>query len=143
MSGMWKEQIALVGLTVTAIPISLVVIHGGFSQMPPEFADVREVFGPTMTTVAWALMALTAILTLTAVALQRTITEKIIDKRDARGDAKKEKQARVGAFLVAASLTQVPPLLAVSVYAVGAGLLPVALGVAVSSLGVCVLGARM
>lgn len=140
---MWKEQLLLVGLTVTAIPLALMGMAGMLTQVPPEFAQVSEVFGPTLTTLSWMLAALTALLSAIAILVQRKVTDTILDKRGARGNPKKEKSARVGAFLVAASVTQVPPLLAVTVYAVGADLLPVAVGVAVSSVAVCVLGARM
>jgi uncharacterized membrane protein YuzA (DUF378 family) len=140
---MWKEQLALVALTVTAIPIALIGMAGALSQAPPEFASVAEVFGPTLTSVCWALAGLTALLCLISIALQRKITNTILDKKDARGDEKKEKSAKVGAFLIAASITQIPPLLAVSLYAVGAGLAPVLTGVLISSAAVCVLGARM
>ena len=140
---MWREKLALIGLTITAIPIALVVMHGAQSKLPAELSEVQEVFGPTMSTIAWVLCGLTALLSLVAIIAQGPTTRSIIARRGAQDDPAKAKGARVGAFLVAASLTQVPPLLSVAIYVLGAGLLPVGLGVAVSSLAVCVLGARM
>ncbi len=140
---MWKEQIALVALTVTAIPIALIGMAGAASQLPPEFADAQAVFGPSLTSFSWILAGITGLLCVIAIVSQAKITNTILDKRNAHGDEKKEKAAKVGAFLIAASVTQVTPLLAVSLYLLGAGLAPVATGVVASSLAVCVLGARM
>jgi len=100
-------------------------------------------FGPTLTSIAWVLCGLTLLLSAIAIAIQPRAVRSILRKRGAEDAPNQAKGARTGAFLAAASVTQVPPLFAVSIYILGASVLPVGLCIATSSLAVIVLGARM
>lgn len=126
-------------LTVVAAPFAL-----GFETLlrkllfPPEFEDVRALVGPTLTLAAWALPIVCLLAGLAGVVFQRRLVERALRKLPAarRDDPESQEKARVGAFLLAASVPQVPAIVATVLFTFGASLVPVVVTVVVSTLGV-------
>jgi len=130
---------ALVMLTVIAAPFAL-----GFETVmrmvvfPPEFEEVRSLLGPTLTLAAWTLPVVCLVAAVAGVVFQRRLVARALRKlpADRQDDAASQEKARVGAFLLAASVPQVPAIVATVLFTFGASLVPVLVTVAVSTLGV-------
>jgi len=126
-------------LTVIAAPFAL-----GFETLlrklvfPPEFEDVRTLFAPALTLAAWTLPVVCLVASLVGVVFQHRLVERALRKlpADRRHDPESQEKARVGAFLLAASVPQVPAIVATVLFTFGASLTPVLVTVAVSTLGV-------
>lgn len=130
-------------ITVIAAPLAFALESALRALLfPPEFEDMRWYLRPTTSVVAWLLLGVAL---LTSIAGQRVLV-RTVDKRlaalgeEARQDQRQ--QAIVGTFLLTSSLPQIPALLATLASMFGSELLPVALAVAVASLGVLVQALR-
>jgi membrane protein YqaA with SNARE-associated domain len=128
---------ALLWLTMIAAPGALAVeTLLRWVLFPPEFEQVRELLHPFLTPVAWALGGVAALASLGGLALQRRMAE----RRIARAPDASSEDARYrevfGVFLLTASVPQVPALLSTFAYMFGASVVPVLIGIAISSVGV-------
>lgn len=106
--------------------------------MGDDFELVREFLSPMLTPVAWALCAVAILASFAGLALHTRLVARAIARLPA---AKRElpaerARAEVSAFLIAASVPQIPCILSTVTYTLGAQLLPVLVSVAVASVGV-------
>jgi len=129
----------LVLLTVIAAPFALAfetVVR--LVILPADFEDVRAILGPTLTAFAWALPVVCALAGVAGIVLQRRLVDRALHKLSAgrRDDPEAQEKARVGAFLLAASIPQVPAIVATATFTMGASFTPVVVTVIVSTLGV-------
>lgn len=126
-------------LTVVAAPFAL-AFETVLRKLvfPPEFDEVRALLGPTLTLAAWALPLVCLVAGLAGVVFQGRLVDRALRKlpADRRDDPSSQEKARVGAFLLAASVPQVPAIVATVLFMFGASLTPVLVTVAVSTLGV-------
>jgi membrane protein YqaA with SNARE-associated domain len=130
-------------ITVIAAPLAFALESALRALLfPPEFEDMRWYLRPTVSVVAWVLFGVALI---TSAAGQRMLVRTIDRRLAALGEGASEdkrQQAVVGTFLLTSSLPQIPAILATLASMFGSELLPVALAVAVASLGVLVQALR-
>lgn len=132
-----KRPKALLWLTLLAAPVALAVETGlRLLIFPAEFELVREFLNPTLTPVAWALGGLSAAAGVAGLAVQRKVSERKLAKLPSKCDTEARYHAVFGVFLLTTAVPQIPALLSTFAYMFGASLLPVLVGVGVSSVGV-------
>lgn len=141
--GFQQRKRALVLLTVVATPLALGMETLVRTQVFPlflggDFDEVRALLGPPLTPVAWALCGVALVANVAGYVLHARLVQRAVAKLPpARRDAPAERErAALGAFLLAASVPQVPCILSTLAFTFGASLAPVLLGVALGSLGV-------
>lgn len=106
---------------------------------PPEFERVREALRPVLTPVAWLLCLICAVAGVAATALQRRLVARGIDRLPSdRRSPEQIDRARIGAFMLAASVPQVPAVLATFGFMFGAALTPVVVAIAIATVAVLV-----
>ncbi len=139
----------LVAVTTLAAPLAL-----GFETlfrkllfpllMGDDFELVRGFLRPLLTPVAWALGLLALAMTLVGWALHAMLAARALARLPAEKRAlpAERERAELRAFMVAASVPQLPCVLATFTFMFGAALLPVLVAVGLGSLGVCVLALR-
>ena len=131
-------------LTALAAPAAL-----GFETLlrgllfPDDFEILRAYLREPLTLVAWALVGLCVVLALLGSALQRRLGDRATarlpaDRRTPEGEAR----ARLGAFMLAASVPQVPAVLCTVAFMMGASLTPVLVAMAIVTVAVVVQGVR-
>ncbi len=134
---------ALVVATAVAAPAALALETGArLALVPPEFGEVRALLRPALSVAAWLLVGVSALTVLAGLMLHRRLVERALNKHEAP-TPRQVNEAHTGAFLISASVPQVPTLLSTLTFTFGAAFLPVGLGLAVSSLGVVILGAKV
>ncbi|MBW2463214.1 MAG: hypothetical protein JRH11_16300 [Deltaproteobacteria bacterium] len=129
---------ALILLTVVAAPVAL-----GFETLlrkllfPPEFEQIRALLHPILTPLVWGLVVITAVVGALGVVLQRRLVSRAIERvpPDQR-DAARVHRAKLGAFMLAASVPQVPAILATFGFMWGSSLTPTVLAIAVATLAI-------
>lgn len=105
--------------------------------LPPEFEQVRAWLGPSITPYVWGLAAAAAVAAPVALRLQRSFVQRALSRLDrAHRDAQSEPRARFDALILSTSVVQVPALLAVLGYLLGADLVPVIVAIVVATVGV-------
>lgn len=141
MGNRGRSKRAMVVLTAVAAPVAL-----GFETLlrklvlPARFEQVRELLRPLLTPVGWGLAGLAALAGLAGLAWQKRLIER---KQAQAGDHDEARQsARLGAFLLAASVPQLPAVFATVSFMFGSALLPVIVAIVVSTAFVCVQAAR-
>lgn len=105
-----------------------------------DMIDLRAMARPTMTPIAWGAAALTLLAVFVGVGVHRAAFAHALESRDARDPAAVER-ARLQALYVASSVPQVPALVATLLFTAGSELAPVAVSLALSAVGVMVMGA--
>lgn len=111
--------------------------------LPPELEALRRELRPTLTPIAWALLALTALSIPIGFVTRRAVEARLIAKVDGYGGGEKKRaEARFEAYFVAASIPQVPAFLATVLLTAGAAPLAVLLTVALSVAGVLLISIR-
>jgi len=125
-------------MTAIAAPVAL-----GFETLlrkllfPANFEEVRSLLRSDLTPVAWALVGLTAAAGVGGLVLQRTLVERAVRKLPARRQRPEDvERARVGAFLLAASVPQVPAVVTTFAFMFGAPLLPAIASISVVTVAV-------
>ncbi|MEZ4314939.1 MAG: hypothetical protein R3F14_43550 [Polyangiaceae bacterium] len=110
----------------------------------PAWADeIRQELRPTLTPIAWVLLALTVLTVPLSVAAQRGMERRLLAKVDAYGGGEgKRAEARFEAVFVAASIPQIPAILATLLLSFGAEALPALLAVLLSVGAVVLLSIR-
>ncbi len=135
---------ALILMTVVAAPVAL-VLETILRKLifPPEFEELRALFEPTLTPVVWGLTALTALLGAFGVVMQSRLAARAVSKlpSEARTPARVHK-AELGAFMLAASIPQIPAILATLGFMWGASLTPVLVAIGVVTLAIVVQALR-
>jgi hypothetical protein len=129
---------ALILMTLVAAPVAL-----GFETLlrkllfPPEFEELRALFSPTLTIVSWVLVLFTAVLGVAGLLLQQKLAARNVAKiPEPRRTPARVQKAELGAFLLAASVPQIPAILATFCFMWGAALTPtlVAIGVVTAAI---------
>lgn len=134
----------LIALTALAAPVAL-----GFETLlrwalfPPDFELVRQWAEPVLTPIAWVLCAVCAGAGVLGLRMQRRMTARAVARLGPRASIPAEvERAKVGAFLLASSVAQVPAIAATLLFMFGAALFPVALAVGIATLAVVVLAVK-
>jgi hypothetical protein len=134
---------ALIVLTAVAAPAAL-----GFETLlrwlifPDDFELVRELLRPTLTIVAWALCAVCAVAAVAGVTVQQRLASRAVAKLGPAADADRVARARLGGFLLAASIPQVPAVLATFAFMFGASIVPVLVAITIVTVAVVVQATR-
>ncbi len=122
----------LVAMTAVAAPAAL-----GFETLlrhlllPAAFELVREALRPVLTPVAWALCGVCALAGVAGLVLQKRIASRSVERLPPeRRTPDQVERARVGAFMLAASIPQIPAILATFSFMFGASLVPVLVAIA-------------
>ena len=123
----------LVVMTAVAAPVAL-----GFETLlrhllfPESFELVREALRPVLTPVAWVLCLVCAGAGAFGLVFQRRMAARAVDKLPPAGRTPElEDRARLGAFMLAASIPQVPAILATFSFMFGAALTPVVVAIGI------------
>jgi hypothetical protein len=139
-----KGGTALILMTVVAAPIAL-VLETILRKLlfPPEFDELRLLFEPTLTPVVWGLVVLTALFGAAGIALQARLAARAVRKvpEHARTPARIRK-AELGAFMLAASIPQIPAILATLGFMWGSSLTPVIVAIGVATVAIVVQAVR-
>src|SRR5689334_8171670 len=110
--------------------------------LPAELEALRQEMRPTLTPVAWGLLALTAITIPLGLATRRAVERRLLAKVASYGGGEKKRaEARFEALFVAASVPQIPAVFATLTLTGGAAALPVLIAVALSVAGVIAIAA--
>jgi hypothetical protein len=135
---------ALILMTVVAAPIAL-VFETILRKLlfPPEFDELRDLLSPDLTPVAWGLVGLTGLFGLAGIAFQSRFAARAVGKvpQEHRTKARVQK-AELGAFMLAASVPQIPAILATFAFMWGASLTPVLIAIGVATLAIVVQSVR-
>jgi hypothetical protein len=131
-------------LTVIAAPVALAVeTLLRIFVLPGEIDDARWFFGPALTVVAWALAAVTLAFGVAGIALQQRLAARSVRKLPAgRRTPDLERRARLGAFLLAASIPQIPSIAATIAYTFGASIEPVIVCIGITTVAIVVQAVR-
>lgn len=139
-----RGKAALVVITAAAAPVAL-----GFETLlrhllfPADFELVREALRPALTPVAWLLCLLCAAAGAFGILFQQRMAARSMEKLPAdRRAPELEDRARLGAFMLAASIPQVPAILATFTFMFGAALTPVLVAVVIVTATVAVQAVR-
>lgn len=133
---------AVVAATATATPIAL-----GFETtvrlalLPADFWLVRSFLRPTLTPIAWALLALTVTCSLGASLTAAWVRRRALDRCEPATPASAYR-ARLNAFVLSSSVAQAPAVLATFCFTFGAELTPVLLATLSAAVAAGYIGAR-
>lgn len=135
-----RSRLVLVTLVVTAVPVAWGVETGlRAAFFPPDFEELRGMLRPALTVVARGLVLATLVFPWVSHVLMRWLVHRRLRVLPSR-----RPDLRVGvrlmAFLAASSLVQIPGVLATFAFMFGAELRPVVGAVALSTMGLAVLG---
>lgn len=109
--------------------------------LPAEWEAIRRDLHPTVTPVAWVLLALTVASIPAGFATYRALARRFLARADALGgSAERRATARLEAMFVATSLPQIPAALATLTLTAGSDALPVVLAVALSAVAAAAIG---
>lgn len=101
--------------------------------LPPDLNILRQELEPALTPVAWGLLVVAAASVPLGFAAKRSVTKRLVAKVNAYGGGEEKlAEARFEAIFVAASIPQIPALLATVALTAGASALPVLLAVGLS-----------
>lgn len=109
---------------------------------PPDLEGFRVYLRPTLTPVAWGLLALTCAASLVAVPAHRAIHARLLAGAAARrpNDPAARTEAMQGALYLGASVVQLPTLASTVTFMMGAELAPVLAALLVATAGVAAIG---
>ena len=134
---------ALIALTAAAAPAALALeTLLRWSIFPDDFELVRELLRPTLTIVAWVLCAVCAIAALVGIGVQQRLGARAVAKLGAARSDDRVSRARLGGFFLAASIPQVPAVLATFAFMLGASIVPVLVAIAIVTVAVVALAVR-
>lgn len=135
-----KGKGLIVVSTALAAPVALAFerfLH--WALLPPEFAQIQARLAPWPTTVAWVLCAVAVAAGLAGLIWQKRLTIRALDRVPAaHRTPERLERARIGAFFLAASIPQVPAILATIAHMFGASLLPVIVAIVICTVVVCI-----
>lgn len=133
-----RSRTLLIAATAIAAPLAFTLetfIRTTF--FPNAFSEIREVLGAYFTDAAWLLVGLTLIAAVGGVFAQSRLLLR------AREKAQHGIDPQLGAFFLAATIPQLPAILATVASMFGAATMPVLLTLAISTLGVLLQATRM
>jgi hypothetical protein len=122
-----RGRAALVVLTVVAAPLALAFETAlRHLLLPADFELIRAWLRPTLTPIAWALVAACVILGALGLRLQARMVRKAARRRTEPGAPPDlVARARIGGFMLGASIPQIPAIVATFTFMFGASLWPV------------------
>lgn len=123
-------------------PFALVIETGIRQQMmPPDFEKVRAWLSPALTPWAWGMVPLAVVATVVGWGIRGWLVRRGLRKAPADADpVKLRDRLSLESVILASSAAQLPALGATLLFMMGAQLLPVAVTMAVATLGVFSLG---
>ena len=134
----------LIALTISAVPLALGVESLlRWLLLPADFDELRTWLEPPMTTAAWWLMGLCAVVGVACVLAQARWCRRSLSRLVPGAGDEAAERACIGVFIVTASLAQGPALLASLTFLLGARLLPVLLAVGWSTSSVTIQALRI
>ena len=144
MSKTTTQTRALVIATAVAAPAALAFeTTARLLLLPPEFERLRAVLRPQLSVMAWLLVFVSALSIAAGLLVHQRLFNKMMARTPAElRTARHVAEAHAAAFLLSASVPQLPTLLSTLTFTFGAALLPVALSLSVSSVGVVILGLK-
>jgi hypothetical protein len=134
-----REGTGVVLMTVLAAPVALAFETAvRLAVFPPELSEVRDALRPALTPWAWAIAGLAATLAVVGVVAQKKIVARRVARiPEAERTPERVARARLGAFLFAASIPQVPSVIGTVMFTMGASLVPVLVCIGVVTVAVC------
>ena len=105
--------------------------------LPPSFEEMRRFLAPVMTPLAWICVCFAVPIDLAAVALHRHLWARAAATHT---EPKEVSWKRFEGLMISASVAQLPGLVVVFLYMLGAGLSPVLWALCLSTIGVAVIG---
>ena len=140
-----RGKSTLIAMTAIAAPVALAFeTLLRYLLFPAELEILRNELRPVLTVVAWILCVVCAIAGTLGILLQDRLAARAVERLPGRAKMPAEvERARVGAFLLAASVPQVPAILATFSFMFGASFLPVAVAIVVVTSAVLVQAARV
>ncbi len=109
--------------------------------LPAPLAQLRQEMRPTLTPIAWALLALTALSVPLAFWAWRALSRRFLAKVEATGSGEKRRgEARFEAMFVATSIPQLPAILSTLLLTAGSEALPVLAAMGISTAAVIAIG---
>lgn len=137
-AGRARGKGTLVVMTAVAAPVALafetLLRHLLF---PESFELVREALRPVLTPVAWLLCVVCAGAGAFGIVFQQRMAARAVEKLPPEARTPElEDRARLGAFMLAASIPQVPAILATFSFMFGAALPPVLVAIAIVTIAV-------
>jgi len=128
----------LIVMTAIAAPVAL-----AFETLlrkllfPPYFEELREALRPTLTPVAWTLCAVAVAAGAFGIAFQRRLARRAVARLpEDRRSPEEVDRARIGAFMLAASVPQIPAIASTFSFMFGASLVPVIVGIVLVTVAV-------
>lgn len=136
-SGETRAARAIVAATVVAAPAALALeTLLRWLLFGPEMEELRGLLAPNLTPAAWLLAGLAAIAAAAGLGGQRFLARRRLAELPEDPTESQRMRALLGVFLLTTTVPQVPAILATLAAMFGAALLPVLVGIAVSTLGV-------
>lgn len=137
-----RSRVTLIVLTVIAAPAALVFESLlRFLLFPEDFERVRVFLEPYLTPVAWGLAAVTLALSFVGYALQRTMSQKRVARiPEPKRTPERIERAKVGAFMLTASIPQIPAILATFAVMFGAAIVPAIAAIVIVTAAVLAIG---
>lgn len=124
-------------LTIIAAPAALGFETGlRLLLFPADFELIREFLNPTLTPVAWLLGAVAALASFGGLFVQRRLAEKRLSALPPDASFDLRYRAVFGVFLLTTAIPQIPAIFSTLTFMFGASLIPVLVGIGVSSVGV-------
>lgn len=133
----------LIAMTAVAAPIAFgleTVLR--LLLLPPEFEEFRMLVRPYVTPVGWLMVGLAVVTGLLGVMFQARLVARAEAKLPPEADTSARDRARLGAFMLAASVPQLPAIFATLTFMFGSELLPALVAVGVSTAAVVVQALR-
>lgn len=129
---------ALILMTLVAAPAALALETLLRKVLfPPEFEEIRELLHPILTPLVWVAVVLTAVLGVAGLVFQRRLVVRAVGRIPlADRTPERVRSAEVGAFLLAASVPQVPAILATFGFMWGSSLTPTVTAIAVATVAI-------
>lgn len=132
----------VLAIVACSTPLALAV-ETGLRQLifPPEFDDVRMWLRPTITPWVWLAVPACVVAIPLGARLQRWLVARDLAKLPPERRTEQERiESEFDALLLSTSAPQLPAVLATIAFMFGSGLAPVAVAMAVATIGVLVLG---
>jgi hypothetical protein len=137
-----RSRVTLIVLTVIAAPIALVFESLlRFLLFPDDFERVRTFLEPYLTPVAWGLAIVTLALSFVGYALQKRISTKRVARiPEPKRTPERIERAKVGAFMLTASIPQIPAIVATFTVMFGASIVPAIVAIVIVTAAVLAIG---
>jgi hypothetical protein len=139
-----RSERFLVFSTALAVPLALALETAIRALIaPPEFVELRALLRDLLTPIAWGVAGLAVVTSAFGWLLAARLYRRVDVRLPEHANAEQRRRARMGVFLLVASVPQIPALLATFLFSFGAAITPVLVAAAVSSAGVAAQARRI